>query len=315
MGCQDNYITLNRNDGVSRSGLYGSDLPGVEELFVSLTSKPGETDDESWERVYRNAWTNMVSDVEAFLQQKFFVNSKLVSRQTSEIKQSVNANSGLAGISIQFSLPRYASIHILSAKLFSEQDYLSPAPVISIYEEDETGDLLSESSQSVSEGKNEFFIDQDFEANKLFIAYDASSFQFRTTENKFFNTGYPVWNKFECVFPCFGGEASVKQINGGGLNVIFDVFCSAEKFVCENLNLFKKVFWWKIGEEMAVERRIGNRLNEATTMTDERKTELATFYSTQYNQALNNALKAQNLYEDPYCFQCKGSISTKVNLP
>lgn len=314
MACQDNYITLNR-DTQSRSGLYASDLPGVEDLVLELTSKDSESAVESWERVYRNAWTNMVSDVEAFLQGKYFVNQKLVSRETSEFIAEVNSNAGLAGVRIQFDLPRYAVIHIISVEVWSEQAYPSPGLELQFFEDNEDGDLLHEVSESIEEGKNTIFIDRDFTEDKVFVAYDPTAAELRGTENKFFNTGYPFWNKFECVWPCFGGQGSVKQINGGGLNVIYNVVCSAEKFVCENLNLFRKTLWWKIGEELAVERRIGNRLNQFTTMTDERKTELANFYSAQYQQALSNSLKAHNIYEDPYCFQCKGTVNVKTNLP
>jgi len=314
MSCQDNYVTLNR-DTPSRSGLYASDLPGVEDLLVTLISKDSETDTDVWERIYGNAWTNLVSDVEFALQEKFFVNQKLVSRETSEFIEEVNANTGLSGVRIQFDLPRYARIHIVSVGLWSFQAYPSPEVAIDFYEDNESGDLLHSISDQVTEGKNTLFVDRDFDEDKIFVAYDPAIYAFRGTENKFFNTGYPLWNKFECVWPCFGGQGSVRQINGGGLNVIYNVICSAENFVCENINLFRKTLWWKIGEEFAAERRIGNRLNQFTTMTDERKTELANFYGTQYQQALSNSIKAHNIHEDPYCFNCKGTVSVKTNLP
>lgn len=314
MACQDNYITLNRSI-TSRSGQYASDLPGVEDLVLDLTSKNSETPTESWERVYRNAWTNLISDVEKLLQEKFWVNQKLVSRETSEFITEINANTGLAGVRIQFDLPRYARIHIISVGVWADQAYLSPEVSIDFYEDNENGDLLHSVSEPVTEGKNTLFVDRDFDEDKIFVAYDPSLYAFRGTENKFFNTGFPLWNKFECIWPCFGGQGSVKQINGGGLNVLYNVICSAEKFVCENINLFRKTFWWKIGQELAVERRIGNRLNQFTTMTDERKTELANFYQAQYSQNLENSIKAHNIHEDPYCFNCKGTVNVKTNLP
>lgn len=314
MSCQDNYLSLNR-DITSRSGLYASDLPGVEDLLVTLISKDSETDTDVWERIYRNAWTNMVSDVEAALQDKFFVNQKLVSRETSEFIADINANTGLAGVRIQFDLPRYARIHIVSVGLWANQAYPSPEPVIYFYEDNDAGDLLHSVSEAVIEGKNTVFVDRDFDEEKIFVGYDPALFEFRGTEMKFFNTGWPNWSKFECMWPCFGGQGSVKQINGGGLNIIYNVICSAEKFVCENINLFRKTLWWRIGEELAAERRIGNRLNQFTTMTDERKTELANFYGAQYQQALKNSIKAHNIYEDPYCFNCKGTVNVTTNLP
>lgn len=314
MACQDNYITLNQ-DTPSRSGQYASDLPGVEDLVLELTSKNSESAQESWERVYRNAWTNMVSDVQFALQQKFFVNFKLVSRVTSEFKTDLNGNSGLAGVKIQFDLPRYGRLHIVDVKVRSNEDYPSPGLTLDFYDEDENGELLHSVSESITEGHNTIEVDRDFETDKLFIAYDASSFSLFGTDNKYYAGGLLKWDKLFCMWPCFGGTGSVRQVNGGGLNVTYNVYCSAEKFVCENINLFKKTFWWKIGQELAVERRIGNRLNQFTTMTDERKTELADFYQAQYSKALDNSIEAHNVDEDPYCFQCKGTVNVKTNLP
>lgn len=314
MSCQSDYITLNRNNP-SRSKLYAFDLPGVEAEVLELISKENEDLGAVWDRIYSNAWSNMNSDIQAFLQTKFFVNHKLLSRETSEFTAEVNENSGLAGVRIQFDLPRYARLHVVSIEVIAESGAASPGAAIQFYEDDENGELLHETDQEIGAGRQTIFVDQDFEVNKLFIAFDPSIFQFRQTENKFYNTGYPQWNKFDCMYPCFGGWAYVKQVNGGGLNVIFDVYCSAEKFVCENLNLFAKVFWWRIGQEIVIERRYGNRLNQYTTMTQERAEELTAFYQAQYSQALNNALGSQNLYEDPVCFTCKGSVNVKTNLP
>jgi hypothetical protein len=299
----------------SRSGLYASDLPGVEELMQSLLSKDEETDAECYDRIYRNAWSNMVSDIENYLQSKFFVNQKLLSRVSSEFREDVNVNTGLAGVRIQFDLPRYARIHIIDLSVFSEDSYPSPEITFQLFEDDENGELLHEVTSSIEVGRNSVNVDTDFDADKIFIAYNPEEAQFRQTENKFYNTLSPIWNKWECMFPCFGGQGSVKQVNGGGISVTYNVICSAEKFVCENINLFRKVFQWRIGLEFGAERRIGNRLNQFTTMTQERKEELFNFYNGEYQRALENSLKSQNITEDPYCFQCKGTVGVKIILP
>jgi hypothetical protein len=314
VACQDNFITKD-NSIPSRSGKYASDLPGIESLFYELVSKDSETPDEVWERIYRNAWNNSLSDISVKLREKFFVNYKLLSRETSEFQTDLNVSIDLAGVKISFPLPRYARIHIVSIKIISAEAYASPEFTVKIYDTDQDGDLLLEKSQEVTEGKNTIYIDSDFEVESLFIAFDPQTYSLRQTENRFYNTGYPVWNKFDCMFPCFDGMGRVTQINNGGLNVIYNVYCSAEKFVCENLNLFTDVLWWRIGQEMIVERKIGNRLNQATTFTKERGEELMAFYKANYNQALNNAIDSHNIDEDPICFECKGAVNTKTILP
>ena len=313
MSCQDNFITKDSSIP-SRSGKYASDLPGVEDLLYELVSKDSETPDEVWERIYRNAWNNSLSDIFVKLREKFFVNYKLVSRETSEFQTELNVSADLAGVKIQFNLPRYGRLHIVSVKIISAADYASPEFTIKIYDTDENGDLLLEKSQDVTEGKNTVFIDSDFEVDKLFVSFDPQIYSLRTTENKSY-PGCSTWTKWDCMFPCFGGEGRVTQVNGGGLNVIYNVYCSAEKFVCENLNLFKDVLWWRIGMELIVERKIGNRINQFTTFTKERGEELMAFYQAQYSESLNNAIDSHNIDEDPICFECKGTVNTKTILP
>ncbi len=316
MGCQDNYIALNR-DYHSRSGLFASDLPGVEDLVYELISKDDETIDEVWNRIYGNAWTNMISDVEAMLQEKFFVTSKLISRETSKFLDHTNSNTGLAGIRIQFDLPRYARLHVVSVDVIAQQGYASPGISLQFYDDDENGELIYETTdQSISQaGKETIFVDKDFDTCKLFVAYDPALYELRGTENKTYDGFISKSFANYCMFPCFGGIASVRQVNGGGLNVIFNVYCSAEKFACQNINLFKKTFWYKIGQELIVERRYGNRLNQFTTMVQERAEELTSFYQAQYQQSLKNSIDAHNINEDPICFECKGAVNYKTNLP
>jgi hypothetical protein len=313
VACQDNYVGKNPSAG-GRSGLYVSDLPGVEELQYNLLSKDSETTIEVWERISRNAWNGLVSDIETYLQSKFFVNSKLLSRETSEFLTDVNASANLAGIRIQYDLSKYSRIHIISIEVYAEQAYASPEVVFQFLENNEDGAVLHEVSTMLTEGLNSIPVDFDFDVESIFVAYDPQVVELRQSKNKNYDW-YPKWHPEECVFPCFGGYGSVKQINDGGVNVIYDVYCSSEKFVCQNLNLFRKPFQWRYGVELANERRIGNRLNQFTTMTQERKEELFTFYNTEYQQALENSLRAQNIYEDWVCFECKGVVGVRTSLP
>jgi len=267
-----------------------------------------------WQRVYGNAWTNMHSDVEAFLQQKFFVNQKLISRETSEFSSELNEASGLAGVQLQFDLPRYGRIHILSLEIWAAEATGSPGLLIQVFDKDENGDVLYETHAQLEEGKNQVFIDQDFESDKIFIAVDPEAAFIRGTDARRF-AGCFDYSFNYCYFPCLGGNGYVRQINGGGLNVIYNVICSSEKFLCQNLNLFRKTFWWKVGQELIIERRYGNRLNEFTTMTQERAEELTEFYQAQYTQSLGNSLNSHNIYEDPVCFECKGVVGAKPLIP
>ena len=316
MPCYDNYITI---DGTtpSRSGLYAVDLPGVDLSMLSLLTKEDQADyEEFWVMIYKKAWDNLIADVSAKLQKVFYIDTKIVSRETSKYKTGLNSGSALAGVTIEFKLPKYAKIHIVSVDVKSAQDYASPEVVIEVYDTDADGDLLSTTMQEVSEGKNTIFIDQDYDVDKVFVAYDPAALSFYQTENKRYDTSYLYWSCDACEFNYCGSYTGIiKQVGGGGLNVKFNVVCSIDKFVCENINLFKQAFYYRIGLELVTERRFGNRLNKYMTMTLERQEELMGFYNAQYTQFLSVSLDTQQMDEDPYCFRCKELVSKRGQIP
>lgn len=314
MACYSDYITINRTIP-SRSGRYAEDLPGIDSAIWDALVKEGQAEEDFWPMIYEKAWNNFVSDLEVLLQGKFYVDSKLVSRETSQFKSDVNMSADLAGVTIEFKLPRYARLHIVSVDVFSDQAYTSPEALISVYDTDANGDLLSESSQDISEGRNTIFIDQDYEVNKVFVAFDPATYAFRETENKKYGTPYLYFGCDSCAFDCGGYEGKIVQINGGGLNVKYNVVCSVEKFACENINLFKQAFFFRIGLELIVERMIGNRLNRFMTMTLERQEELFNFYNKNFTDNLERSVRSQNMREDPYCFSCKEIVSSKSQTP
>lgn len=318
MACYDGYIEIDRSTP-SRSGLYGSDLPGVEiSMLEGLTKEDQDDYLELHEMILQRAWTNMISDISIALQNKFFVDAKILSRETSQFKDSANGNSGLSGIKFEFDLPRYARIHILSVEAYSEEAVESPDANIYFYDEDEDGELLYTVSPEVSVGRNTINIDQDFEVDKLFIAYDPAIASFRETENKYYNTYYLQYDKLSCTFPCTGYpgyQGKVTQFNGGGLNVKFTIVCSVEKFVCDNLNLFKTAFWYRYGVELMDEALLGNKLNRFTTMTAERALDRSGYFGGKYSANIGEAIKSQNIDEDPICFKCKNTVMSRTILP
>lgn len=320
MSCHSGYIEIDRST-TSRSGLYGSDLPGVEIALLEGLTKEDQADYlEFWEMIENRAWTNLVSDISIALQNKFIVDAKLVSRVTSQFKDSANGAGGLAGIKLEFTLPRYARIHINTIEVFSEQVYASPDANFKIYDTDEDGEELYDENHALEVGRNKINVNQDFEADNLFIAFDPEAISIRETENKYYNDGYyDSWSKLQCTFPCSplysNYTGKVTQHNGGGLNITYSVVCSIDKFACENINLFKTALWYRIGAELADERLLGNTLNKYTTMTSERATELGGYFSGKYTQNLNEAIKSQNIPEDPICFRCKTLSMNRTILP
>lgn len=313
MACFDEYITLNE-DIPSRSNLYADSLPGIDSEMIDGLAKTGKDEDQTWAVLYKRAHDGMVADVAKELNLKFNTDLKLISRETSQFKDGVNFAVGLSGVQIGFDLPRYARIHVISIGVFSDQEYESPDVPFYVYDEDENGELLFETSSSLTEGRNTVNVDRDFEVNKIFVAYNPDT-ALRESENKKYGTYYYSFTCNECDFECGGYRGTVKQINGGGLNVKYVVYCSTEKFVCENINIFAHALLWKIGIVISQERRFGERLNRFTTMTLERAEELMQFYTEEYEKQLKDTVKTHNIREDAWCFPCKHLVTKRSGLP
>jgi hypothetical protein len=312
--CFDNYINIDESIP-SRSGLYADSLPGIDSEMIDGLAKAGKDEDDTWAVLYKRAYKGLVNEAQKLLSKKFRVDLKLVARETSQFKEGLNAAAGLAGVTIEFDLPKYARIHVINAEVFSDQEYETPDVPFYVYEDDENGELLHEFSGEIVAGRSTVNVDTDFEVNKIFVAYDATNYSFRQTENKRYSTPYITWSCDQCAFDCGGYTGKVSQISGGGLNVKYVVYCSIEKFVCENINLFAQALLWKIGVVITEERRYGERLNKFTTMNLTRAEELMEFYREKFGSEITEAIKSQNIREDEFCFPCKHLVSSRSSTP
>lgn len=302
----------------SRSGLYAVDLPGIDtEMLDAIARDTTGTYTDIWPIIYKRSKNNLVSDTSKNLADKFFVDLKLISRETSKFKIDANTGSGLAGVTLEFRMPKYAKLHVISVGVNSLQAYTTPGFELKFYDEDENGDLLETVTEDIAVGKNTINVDTDFEVDKLFIAYDRSVYDLKQTENRFYASPYNYFDTVTCDFCYYSDDwwGSVVQINGGGLNVKYLVYCSAEKFVCENIKLFDQALLYKIGHEITIERRFGERLSEFTIMSQERWAELSTFYNDNYKLNLMNTINQSNIPEDQICFTCKNTVRTETFLP
>ncbi len=317
MSAWDDYITLN-TDIPSRSGLYANLLPGVTvALFADLTKDEQADLNECFADIYRIAKINLAGDVQGKLGNKFHYDQKLVTRETSKFLATENIASQLAGIKLESVLPKYARLHVISVGVFSEEDLASPGLEINFYDTDENGELLLTLDEGINSGRNTLNVDADFEVDKLFIAFNPANFRLRGSENKFYNVA--GFDKLSCTFPCgypgYGYGMSVNQIGGGGLNVKFVVTCSIDKFICENINIFKTAFWYRIGVDLMRERILTDRFTRFTALTEERATQLMALYESEYQKHLMNSVDTINIDEDPVCFECKGTVESQSLIP
>lgn len=313
--CWTDFITVSPATP-SESGLYVTDLPGITIATLDGVTKDEQDDFQAYfESLYRQAQINLKIDVQKALAQRFHIDKKLVSRETSEYLDSTNGSGALSGVKIKFDLPKYARVQILSIGFYAEESFQSPQASFFVYDTDENGELLSTISSEIAVGRNVKNVYQSFEVDELFIAYNADQIALRQTQNKYYNdTDY--YDNVRCVMPCLGGAGvSVQQINGGGLNVKFIITCSMEKMICENLPLFQYALWYRIGVDLMKERKVSDRVTRFTVISEERAVELMAVYNEDYQAALSAATMNIKFTEDPVCFLCKQTIAVKTSLP
>lgn len=185
-----------------------------------------------------------------------------------------------------------------------------------VYDTDEDGDVLGTFTKSgITSGKNVVQINTYFDAEDLFVAFTPAGNLFRQTENKYFPTDSLSVDKLSCTFPCHFGEGSVTQVNGGGLNVKFNVVCSLDKFIEENINIFQYALWYRLGVDLMKERIVSDHVNRFVVLTAERAEELMRVYNEDYKAALDSATMNIRMNEDPICFTCKRPIKAVTSLP
>lgn len=315
--CYSNYIGIDQSVASSESGLYVTDLLGVTIKQLDDLTKEDQDDYEAFfESLKKTAWRNLRIDTQKRLGNKFLLDKKLLTRETSEFNTTLNANTGLAGVKIHVDLPKYARLQILSIGVKSDQAYTSPEAEFYVYRKDENGELLETFTKELSGGVNTVPVYTDYEEDELFIAYDTELLSLYSTQNRYYDDYIKFSKDLSCTFPCsYGSEGFVQQVNAGGLNVKFVVYCSLDKFICENLNLFQNAYLYRIGVDLTRERRVSDNVNRFTVMTAERADELFALYFDDYEKALSAVIDTINIKEDPICFVCKSIVTSRINLP
>lgn len=114
----DGFITIDSTTP-SESGLYVVGLPGVTVAQLDGLTKDEQADnEETFEYIYALAQTNLKIDVQRALAQRFHIDKKLASRETSKFLDDANESTGLSGVTIELDLPRYARHQIAHLSVY-----------------------------------------------------------------------------------------------------------------------------------------------------------------------------------------------------
>lgn len=301
--CFHNFIGLKVNspEVISKSGLYINDLPGIEtEQIASLTKSEQVDFNETWNSIYSRSVANFLTDISNELEERFHFEKTLDSQIVGSFGGVLNKATELAGIELHLINSRYSKTSIQTITIWSEEDLQE----IDLYFYNKVdGVLLYTSTVDLTVGYNTLYINKEFDSKSLFIAYNPAIVSSYET-NLYYSDSYYDWNFTKGYL----------VINGGGLIVEYNTYCSIDKFVCSRINQFARALLNKIGVELMIERATSDRVN-CFTIDSEKAQRLMGSYEQDYNNELKKALSNIKITDDSYCFKCKAPVQRITYLP
>ncbi len=312
------YINAS-TDTPSKSGLYFTDLAGCSVRLLDDLTKEDHADwSECFDYLYKTAQRNLRIDVQKKLADRFHIDQKILTRETSETLTDYTSGGTKAGVKIWLTLPKYARLQILSIGVDAQS---AGNGTFYFYKTDENGDLLATVTGTLAAGKNTIDVFEEFDGSDfssinqvLYVAYVPSTTPLKQTKNRYYPSDdlIDIWN---LDFSCFWGSGTIQQVNGGGVNVKFIVYCSIERFILENLPLFQFALFYRLGVDTMKERITTQNINQTSVLTKERAEELMKVFNEDYQAALDAATMNIKMQEDPICFICKSTVHAKTTLP
>ena len=90
--------------------------------------------------------------------------------------------------------------------------------------------------------------------------------------------------------------------------------CSVISWICQNIDVFIKPFWYKLGVEWLNERLNSDRLNRYTMIGMEEARQLQMDFQEEYKQSLDDILQTMHPTEDGYCFECNKQLNQRFMM-
>ena len=307
--CFTNYITIEGLGVTPTSGLYANHLSGITIAQLGAVQKKQDENDLSdmWNNLYERSVHEFISDVTQRLGGKFHINKVQHQDETSDFLTSENtSNASSAGIRLWFSLSPYKEVKIGRVQLKA----LAAASNVDIVvrKDDSDGEILyTKTVASITEGTNTIDIYQDFRERRLFIGFDPTSVRAYETKDKTY---------YNYIADCNPIYDTSSHIEGGGLNVEISIVCSVERFICSRLDaIFKYPLLYKIGQMIAMERMVTDRVNRFTNMQREEADALYAYYKDRYDKEMDAVFIDFKDNTDPDCMVCRKPVWSSKMLP
>lgn len=315
--CLSNYIGIRGFcvDGTPDSELFVNDLPGINlQMIANLANEEQQSFSGVWDEIRRRSIAMMEADTLTRMQ-RYFSSNILLSNQLSGRFRTDYADFMEAagdfrrGTLIENCLSKNTEFFINSLDVYFDTAH---SGTFTIYDTND-GSVLDTVDYTAVVGINTFQISKEYfifgQRKRIFISYDANNSG--TQETK--------------VSTCFCGDSGQAHIRGAqvavgtavlkenltldgnthGMVLNFNVQCSISNLICSMKELLKFSLWYKMGEQLMLERQTSDRINFYTMANPERVQELKELYTERYENSMDDTLNNLEPQGDELCFPCR----------
>ncbi len=319
MICLKDYIGLaGCGSTTPLSGLYVNELPGVTlEMIDKLTEADQITYLGVWNDVQKRAAARLANTVNGNFRQRYSLKAIRETLYTGNVltDKVVPMAAEFRGVEV-----RIASQSALQSIYVSDLYVYLTAPVANLrvgVADIEHHVPVFTTNIDGKEGWNAIEVKRDFRTHHLFAGYDATDvdgLQIPLLED--------VDNWCRCMHDTFGSKSEVRgAVYDSNINTIvantdytasfvaaMSAHCSYEPFICDNLDVFKTVYWYLLGAELMFERMYTGRLNRFTTVDRQKAEELRKEFTEIANAELETALSGIRLDTADPCLECNQTV-------
>lgn len=324
--CLDNFIGLRGacTSTTPVSGRYVNDLPGVDLRMLSNLSSEEQRDyDGVWQEIYRRSLNELEGDVVVRMQKYFKKSQLLENRQVGYFSSPAvteGASAEYKGVALDLYGTKYTSIFINEVGLWMGAD---GAVTIKVFDF-RAGQELDSLSFTGTEGMNYFQINKEYFAYgqkaQIFVCYNATTVASQESKVYFPDdtqaTDYITPRGAKISTASAVTEANLTfTADTYGLSVNYNAQCSINRMICSIKDLLVPALYYKLAEQVSVEREFSQRLNKYTLFNNERAKELREHYGEKYTQTLDATLNDLEMVADGDCIECEKERTYQYSIP
>lgn len=330
MNCLWDYIGIKGcGTQTPQSGMFINQLPGLTlERIDKIAEKEQINFVGVWNDVRTRAWIRLEKDLRLQLRTKYklsSIKSYEVAKPVIDTNTLIDAAEKYRGVVIDLGIRPGTfltiSIDSISITLTANVETLP----IKFFDAD--GNLLDTITFSNAvAGKNIISVNRKYFTTRLFIAIDA-------TQINLYSASFPAEVLSSCYDvicnacgescdpSIYGAEADLTApgnlTNSGvlGFDVNYSIVCDYSSIVCSNKTEFTDVWMFCLGVELMLENIYSTRLTRFTTVDKESSVELKDYYTAEYEDALEEAVKVLSVQEEDCCIVCDQAVGYRERLP